>query len=878
LKAMSADKPGLSNLGKAILWIFLEGEDYDQAAGDFEESYLYRMRTQNKARARIWFWSMLLKSFPGFIGDYFYWRVTMVKNYLKIALRVIKKQKLFSFLNILGLAVSLTCALLILFHVKDELSYEKNFPKSDRIFRIQTNSRYGSNYRNWAPSAPGLGPALEESFPEVESSARIRYIGRQILSFAPAKGDLRRFEEAGGFFADSSFVSMFDLELLAGSPEAALSEPQTVVLTETMSKRYFGNADPLGQILLNESRDDPLRVTGVIPDFPRNTHFQINYLVSMATFPSYIGFPEALSHRTWKAMYTYILFRSQKDAADFAGKTPRFIKDFHADFPGREEDILLQPIQKIHLHSELEQEMGANSDIAYVYIFSAAAFLILIIAGVNFINLATSQSFKRMKEIGIRKVVGARRGQLVKQHLGESFLLTALSAGLAVLLLNLVLPFYNRLTGKTLALGSLLNAENVLLALLFITLLTILSGLYPAFFVSGFQPANSIRKVRNPRSTAAILRKGLVIFQFVISIFMIFCTLTLYRQLDFFLHQDPGFDKDRLVAVRMYPDFMNAATNRMETIKDEIRRHSAVTHVALTSNLFGTSYSNERLTPVSVEDSNTLPMLRFMRVDDDFIETAGLELVQGRNFEKGSDQNGAYIINESVAAALNLQKPLGTLCRSDVHEGEAPIVGVIKDFHFASLHSPLEPFVLEYMPDWTGYVLVKIQGERFQDVLTFLEKKFEEISPGNLFSYAFVDEVFDRNYAQESRALDLFKAFSVLALFVSCLGLFGLTVYSAEVRIKEIGIRKVLGASGSSIILLLSKDFVFWVILANIVAWPTAFLAMTKWLQNFAYRIEINIWTFLFSALAALLIALATISFHAVKAAVSNPVDSLRYE
>jgi putative ABC transport system permease protein len=873
---MPIDKGTLPKGGKAVLWVFLEYEDYYQAVGDFEESYRYRIQNKNKIRAVIWFWSMLLRSLPRFVWDYVYWRVIMLRNYLRTAIRVVRRQKLYSFLNIAGLAVSLSCALLILFHVKDELRYEKNFPKSDRIYRIQTNSKYGSNFRNWAPSAPAIGLALEESFPEIESSARIRYLGRQILRFNPAKGVPRRFEEVGGFCADNSFLSMFDLEMIAGDPKSALSELHTVVLTASVARRYFNNEDPLGQTLVNESRRHPLKVTGVIPDFPRNTHLRIDYLVSMPTFPIYMGWPEALSHRTWKAMYTYILFRSQKDAIAFRDKAAQFMNNFHADAP-REEEIVLQPIQKIHLHSKLEQELAPNSDVAYVYIFSAAAFLILIIAGVNFVNLSTSQSFKRMKEIGVRKVIGARKGQLVKQHLGESWLLIVLSTALAFLLLNLVLPFYNLLTGKALTFGGVLTLDNVLLVSSIMIVLTVLAGLYPAFFISRFQPVNSIKSVREPRSTAVILRKGLMVFQFVISVFMIFCTITLYRQLDFFLHQDPGFDKDRLVAVRMYPDFFKALANRMDTIKAEIRRHPAITHVALTSNLFGTEYSNERLVPVSVQDPSTLPLLRFMRVDEDFLDTAGLEIVQGRDFDKRSDQNGAYIINESVIAALDLKQALGIPCRS-VHEGEAPIVGVVKDFHFASLHGPLEPFVLEYRPSWTNYVLVKVQGDSFQDVLTFLEGKFEEFAPGNLFSYAFVDEVFDRNYSQEIRALDLFKAFSVLALLVSCLGLFGLTVYSTEVRIKEIAIRKVLGASGSNIAFLLSKNFILWVLLANTVAWPLAYLAMNRWLQNFAYQVTINIWTFIISALLAFLIALITVSYQAVKAAISNPVDSMRYE
>ena len=558
---MPVDKGMLPKGGKAVLWLFLDYEDYYQAVGDFEESYRYRSQNKNKAGATIWFWSMLLKSLPRFISDFFYWRVVMLKNYLWTAIRIIRKQKLYSFLNIVGLAVSLGCVLLILFHVKEELSYEKNFPKSDRIHRVQTNSKYGSNFRNWAPSAPAIGPALEESFPEIESSARIKNMGRQILSFTPAKGEPRRFEEAGGVCADNSFLSMFDLEMAAGDPQSALSDPHTVVLTASLARKYFGNQDPLGQSLVNESRSQPLKVTGVIPDFPKNTHLQIDYLVSMPTFPIYINWPEALNHRTWKTMYTYILFRSQEGAAAFSDKATRFMTNFHTDAP-REEEIVLQPIQNIHLHSKLEQEISANSDVAYVYIFTTAAFLILIIAGVNFVNLSTSQSFKRMKEIGMRKVIGATRGQLVKQHLCESWLFIVLSTALALLLINFALPFYSRLTGRALTFGNVLTLDNILLVSSILIVLTVLAGLYPAFFISSFQPVSSIKGTRDPRSAAVLLRKGLMVFQFVISVFLIFCTITLYRQLDFFLHQDPGFDKDRLVAVRMYPEFTRASANK----------------------------------------------------------------------------------------------------------------------------------------------------------------------------------------------------------------------------------------------------------------------------------------------------------------------------
>jgi putative ABC transport system permease protein len=868
----------IPGLGKALLWLLLDGEDYFQAVGDFEESFRYRKETKGKTRALLWFWYIFFKSLPGFIWDSIYWRTIMIKNYFKIAFRIIKRQKLYSFLNIVGLAVSLTCAFLIFLHVKDELSYETNFPKAERLYRIQTNSKYGSTFRYWGASAPALGPILEETFPEVEKTARIRDLGREILSYQSPQGTTKRFEERRGFIADSSIIPMFDLEFLNGDPRTALAEPNTVVLTESLAKKYFGKEDPMGKTLLNENNKRPFQVTGIIEDMPRNTHLRIQYLISMPTFVSIMGNPELLNHRTWKAVFTYVLLKPDQTPKTFSAKAPAFMKSFHADYPGRQEEILLQPIRKIHLHSKLEGEIGANSDIAYVYIFSGTALLLLLIAAVNFVNLSTAQSFKRMKEIGIRKVVGARKGQVIKQYLGESLLVTSLSAGLTAFLLYLLLPLYNQMTGKEITFGHIAQVQNILFLVLMMGLLSLLAGVYPAFFASGFQPVSTLKTTRDPRSSTTRLRKGLVIFQFVISIFMIFSTITIYRQLVFFHNQDLGFDKDRLVALRLYGEFRQDVLSNSNALKTEILRHSAVSHVALSSNLPGSLFSNERLTPVSVADKSSLPMLRFMRVDEDFIEAAGLEIVKGRNFDRVSDQRGAYIIAESVADVLDLEQPIGVECRSDIHGDVEPIVGVIKDFHFSSLHNRIEPLVLEYRPNWTGYLLVKVEAGRFGEVLEFLRQKFDEVAPDHLFSYVFADDYFNRNYEMENRSYRLFRIFSFIALLVACLGLFGLTVYAAEIRVKEIGIRKVLGASVPSITVLMSKEFILWVVVANIIAWPAAYLAMNSWLENFAYRVHIHVWTFMLSAALVFLFALMTVSYQAIRAAVSNPVDSLRYE
>lgn len=864
--------------GKVLLRFFLAKDDFDQVIGDFEESYRYQRNIMGPVRSYFWLWCMILKSLPGFMSGSLTGSIAMLKNYLKIAYRVLKRQKLFSFLNITGLAVSMTCSLMILLHVKDEMSYESFFPKAERLYRVQIDSKYGSNFRNWAASPPALGPMLQASFPEVEQTARLRLMGTQVISLVSDQGTLKRFEERWGFFADPTVVQIFDLNFVRGDPRTALREPHTVVLTESMANRYFGEKDPLDQTLTNESQNRTFLVKGVIQDLPANSHLKIDYLVSMPTFGIYLGNEQLFHHRTWKTMYTYVLLHSSDRLAGFNDRSPQFMQDYHAQSPGREENLVLQPIGRIHLFSHLEGELRPNSDIAYVYIFSGAAFLILLIAGVNFVNLATAQSFKRMKEIGIRKVIGARKVQLIKQYLGESLLFTTIAGALGLLLFRAVVPFYNQLTGKALAFSDLLTTENILFWVSALLLLSVCAGLYPAFFASNFQPVSSIKNTRDRGASTTRLRQGLVIFQFMISIFMVFGTVTIFRQLMFFQTKELGFDKEKLVAVILFREQWQAVLTNTEAVKSEILRHSAVSHVALTSNLPGSSLSNERLTPVSVTDNSTLPMLRFVRVDEDFLSAAGLDLVSGRNFDPVADHASAYIVSESVVAALGLEHPLGTQCRSDIHGGTAPIVGVIRDFHFVSLHKPIEPLVLEYSPSRTGVLLVKVEAGRFADVLEFLEKKMGEIAPDQLFRYYFVDEYFDRSYEMEKRGSRLFRIFAGLAILVACLGLFGLAAYAAEVRNKEIGIRKVLGAPLSSIAFMMSKDFLLWVMLANLLAWPLAYYAMNRWLESFAYRTHISISTFVITAVLSLFSALLTVSYQSLKTAASDPIKSLRYE
>ncbi len=803
----------------------------------------------------------------------------MFNNYIKIALRNIQKQKLNSTLNIIGLAVAIVCSLLILFHVKDELSYEKCFPKEDRIYRVTINSKYGDTYRHWAVGPLPLGMMLKEEIPEIETVARFLKIGTVVISYNSLDGSPKQFEEKGGFFADSSAVTIFDLQFIEGDSRTALTDAYTIVLTSSIARKFFGNESPLGKTLILDDSQKSYKITGVIEDTPSNTHLQFDYLISMSSFYKNmieLGREGALTSRTWKTVYTYVLLGSKQRKTDIEAKLPVFTQNFLKDIPNREEHFYLQPIADIHLHSKLEQEMAPNSDIVYVYIFSIAAIFILIIASVNFVNISTAQAFKRLKEVGVRKVLGAQRRQLVKQFLGESFVLVISATLIALVLLQLLIPFYNNLSGKDLYFAQLFSTNNLLLLFILIFAIGLMSGLYPAIFISSFQPASSIKSMKDPQSSVTLIRKGLVIFQFVISIFMIFSTITIYRQLVYFREKDLGFDKERLIAVQLYGDLYKNIMSNKDAIKAELLKYAAISNVAFSSNLPGERFSVEHLRPKGVPENEDIPTVRVIRVDEDFLNTMKIDLIAGRKFRPPLGEEGQFILSESAVKALDLKDPIRK--KAQAYSGSGEIIGIMNDFNFASLHQAIEPLVLDYRPTWVRYLIVKFQGATVPEVLKYVQEKLDEITPNHLFRYSFIDENLNQLYVFEDRVSDIFKVFSVLAILISCLGLFGLSVYSAELRIKEIGIRKAVGATTSGIVTLLTKEFMVWIIIAIIIAYPIAFFAMNNWLKNFAYRISIEWWTLILAGIFALMIALLTVSYQSIKAALANPVESLRYE
>ncbi|MCF0073034.1 ABC transporter permease [Dyadobacter sp. CY261] len=802
----------------------------------------------------------------------------MFRNYLKIAWRNLWKSKTFSVVNIVGLAVGIAGVLLIIFHIRHELSYDQGFEKADRIYRVTYESK-GEDDRHWAATPPPLAPALAQAFPQIEAIVRLhRLYPYQLFSVTGNGGDVKRFEEKGGFFANEDVIAMFDLPFAAGDPKSALKNANSIVVTEAMAKRYFGNTEVVGKTIVDDRSRLPMLVTGVVKAFPFPSHFQFDYLVSMPTIERYLD-KASMENIGWSGFYNYVLLRKDASRQQVEAGFPEFDARFYAPSGESREKILatrqlhLQPIRDIHLHSKLEKEMYANSDITYVYIFGIAAIFILLVATVNFVNISTALAFNRMKEIGLRKVVGGTRGQLLRQFLGESLLVTVLSTVLAILLFKLVMPLYSNVASGGFVFDRMLTIQNAAIVTLLIVGIALLAGLYPAWFVARFNPVVSLKGKKLSGPAVNIVRKGLIVFQFTVSVFMIFGTMIVYRQMQLFHNQDLGFDKDQVIAVTMYDQMRE----KYGVLMDEMSKNSSIASFSLTSTLPGERFGNYEAFPLHRTGQDDLPEnARMLWTDDKILTTLGIQIQDGRKFRSQFPEikNAEFILNEAAVKAYRLKSPVG---EAFVAEGDTgTIVGVVKDFNFASLHAGVEPLVVAYNPYRTNYLLVKVKAGAVPVTIKFLENQVQTIAPANKFTYAFLDENLDKLYLTENRMSRVFNGFATLSIFISCLGLFGLSAYSAKLRVKEVGVRKVLGASVSSVAMLLSRDFIVLVLVAIAVSLPLAWYAMEQWLGSFAYRISIGWQAPVLAALSALLLAVVTISFQAVKTALLNPVKNLR--
>ncbi|NUO80660.1 ABC transporter permease [candidate division KSB1 bacterium] len=806
----------------------------------------------------------------------------MFRNYLKIALRNLLRHKGYSLINILGLAVGMASCILILLYVHDELSYDQYHENADRVYRVTREwfNSDGTSSLHLGHVAPPIGPLLKNDFPEIVQMARLYSGGTPLLRH----GD-KIFQENRFFFADPNIFEIFTLPLLKGDPKIALADPNGVVLTPALARKYFGDAEPLGQVLNLDGRAD-LKVTAILQEVPANSHFHCDFLGSMKLLEQVFGESE---FKNWSSnnYATYLLFPKNYQIENFKKAVPDFIGRHHPE--GKEAipktTLHLQRLTDIHLRSQLDSEIEANGNIVYVYIFSAIAFFLLVIACINFMNLATARSANRAKEVGLRKVVGAERSQLIRQFLGETIVMALLALVLAVVLVEVALPKFNAFAAKALTLRSQ-SMLFVLASLLGVTLFVgIVAGSYPAFFLSHFQPM-AVLKGQRIGSTRSRFRSLLVVFQFAISIILIVGMGIVYNQLEYCRNKNLGLNKEHIVVLpvnsgeeiaRRYPDMRN-----------QLLQHPRIASVAASKRVpsgrlldaaGGKLLDGEKSTPLEFRIANVC-------VDHNFIPTYGIQMAAGRNFsmEFPTDATEALILNETAVKKIGWASPEVAVDQPfEYGSRRGRIIGVVKDFHYESLHQPITPIVMYLAPQNFNSVSVKIRADRPEDIaatLEFLKQKWQEYRPNFPFQYSFIDERYERLYQSEHRLGQIFGTFSALAVFIACLGLFGLASYTAEQRTKEIGVRKVLGASLGNIVLLLSKEFARLVAVATLVSWPIAYYAMSRWLQEFAYRININQQggTFLLAAALALVIAWMTVAYQSLRAAQTNPVEALRCE
>jgi len=804
----------------------------------------------------------------------------MLTNYLKIALRNLRKHKGYTFINITGLAVGLACCLLIVLFVRDELSYDRYHDNADRIYRITLDALLGEQEIHGPISPAPMAQALVNDFPEVVQATRLFTFRDKTL----VRYEDNRFVEERFFFGDSTFFEVFTFPFLQGDPETALVEPNTVVLTESTARKYFGQQNPIGQTLRVNERTD-YEVTGVMADVPTNSHFHFDFLGSLGTLDNSRN-PMWVSNN----FRTYFLLADGHSPEALQAKFPAMVKNYAGpqveQFLGITIDqffasggrfaFQIQALTDVHLHSQLDFEIEPNGDITYVYAFSVVAFLILLIACINFMNLATARSANRAKEVGVRKVLGSNRRQLTLQFLMESMLLSVIALGVALVLAAVLLPVFNSLSGKALQIdyldGFMLSGVIGLAVLV-----GLLAGSYPAFFLASFSIVNVLKGRGLVGMKSSGLRSGLVVFQFVISIALMIGTAMVYRQVDFIQNKRLGFDKEHVIVLERF----NALGPQQQAFKQQIQQHPNVVAVAAANTLPGRSFGDTSFIPEGAPPEEILS-LRLLYTDFDLLETLNLELVDGRFFSRDfATDSAAVVLNEAAVKELGWTEAVGKRLVSPSFNGEETefitVVGVVKDFHFQSLREAIRPLGL-FIGRNLNYLAVRIQPGDISGTLAAFETQWKTFAPGQPFTYSFLDRDVDALYQADQRTGSLFGTFALLAIMIACLGLFGLAAFTAEQRTKEIGVRKVLGASVGGIVLLLSKEFTKLVALAFVVAAPLAYFATNRWLQDFAFQADFSWWIFVLAGLAALTIAWLTVSYQSIRAALTNPVEALRYE
>jgi len=789
----------------------------------------------------------------------------MLKNFLKTAFRSLLKNKGFTFINVLGLALGLATCLLIVFYVFDELSYDGYNTKAGRVYRVNTDLKSGDNETSFAITAPPVADALVKEFPEVERSMRIG--GGANIRFK--KGN-QIIEEKNAFYCDASIFDIFTIPLLQGDPKTALTGLNSMVISKTLALKYFNTTDAVGQVMLLVSDSSLHKVTGVMESMPAQSHFRADIFLSM----------QPNTDHSWAHFNTstYILLKQGADRKKLESKFAALIRE-NANTPafsynkfeakGNYIKLSLTPLKEIHLHSNRQRELGANGNIQYIYIFSAIAVFILILACINFMNLSTARSANRAREVGVRKVLGSPRKFLIAQFLSESILVTLIATVIAVLAAWALLPSFNQMSGKSLIITVQTFKWLIPSSLIIIIVVGVLAGGYPAFFLSAFQPIDVLKGKLSTGFKGSALRGFLVVFQFSISIFLIIGTLVVYNQLTYIKNKDLGFNRNQVLIIKNV-----TAVSDPKVLQQQLRQLPGVINTTLTQ-YFPTAHISA-LNYVNTGTGKSIET-QFWPVDANYINTMGMKLVHGRNFdEQFLTDSSAVIINQTMANMIGYNGNPATKITDT--KKEYKIIGVVKDFNFSSLRDNITPLMLVMRRDWFVSLAVRVNTGNLPVLIQQAESKWQALVPGQQFEYSFMDDDFNALYNNEQRMGKLFITFTTLAIIIACLGLFGLAAYAAEQRNREIGIRKVLGAGVTTLVAMLSKDFVKLVLISIAIATPLAWVIMQKWLQGFAYRTNIQWWVFVVTGFGALAIAFVTISFQSVKAALTNPVKSLRSE
>lgn len=828
----------------------------------------------------------------------------MFKNYVKIAIRNILKHKVYSIINILGLAVGISCFILLFLYILGESGYDSFYKNADQTYRVFVKQHITGIENNNSKTPGLLGPVLLQNLPETKSFTRIGYYGRYHFRY-----NENVFNADNIYAVDSSFFDVFTLSFIEGDSKTALNHPNTMVITQRIAKKYFGDDNPVGKILIVEEpykadylgrekgytdKTKSFIITGVTTDFPENSHFSCDFLTSIYTYD--------INHYWLDLWYsTYVVLKKGTDPFEYDKKLQQIARNYVGplakDILGVSFDTFLksgnvytyklQPITSIYLRSQsdyaidLNSEWGnvKNNNIIYIYIFTVVAFFILAIAVINFMNLITARSEKRAKEVGIRKTLGSDRLKIILQFTGEAILMSFISVLIALILIEAFLPYFNSLVNRSLGLNLLGNFYSVPLIIVFIFIVGILAGSYPAVYLSSFKPVKALKTNNMHQGRKNIIRSGLVILQFSISIILLIGTLIIKSQLNFIQNKNLGFNKAYLFSINNADDL----GPRLQAFKQELIRNAHILSISNSSQMFRSGIPASGYLYNKRQGTDPLAC-QFVDADDDFLKTYQIKLQQGRFFSRDFlTDSSAVLINEAAVKVFGDKEPVGkelTRIGKKNWEKTFTIIGVIKNFNFESLHQKIRPLILHYSPPAfaSNILTIRLASDDMKKTIEFIRKTWKNFAGENEMYWRFVDEKIARLYESEEKINTMATLFSFLAIFIACLGLFGLAAYVAEQRTKEIGIRKVVGASVSKIIMLLVKDFTKWVLVANLVAWPVAWYFMNQWLQNFAYRINISWWIFVLAGGMALLIALLTVSGQAIRTALTNPVNTLRYE